>query len=864
MADQVPNIYKSQPPKPKAVMATGLPPAAAINGRGPDVEVSLSAYLQAAVTAHQAGRFEDAKAAYMAILKAHPDHADALQLLGVLLHQQGSSEAGRSYLERAVAVAPEHPAARNNLGGVLRALGHREAAETHYAAACKLAPDDIGALMNHGLVLFESERFDAAERTYRTALAREPGRTEAKRKLAQIALRLGRHGEAEAVCLDLLRLNPDNAEDLANLATAIHYQGRQEEARPLFEKALALSDEGSELRHNLTTFLHPRERTLEMRAAFRDALAKNPGMWLSEITIAVNLIERGEEQAGRELIEDVLAVHGERAGVWSDIGALLLSAGRVEEAKPYFYKAIKLDPTFYMAWSNLGGALLSSGRPAEAVPMYRRALRANPGFVSAHVSLTRALRDSREFDQAHLFGRAAMDMPGFGTEHLPAILQLLNALCDFDALDRLGDVWDVCDRFKIDNLPIVFLDLLVFARSHGDVQRLCGLVRKWAANAEGLAAQAPLTEPHLPSPDGRLRLGILSSDLRSHSVVRFLKPLLDGYDRSKIAIYCYAPIRYGSDPKQTEIRDGVDKFTYVNDMTLRDIAQTIRRDSVDILLELNGFTHGTRLGALAYKPAPVQMSWFGFPFTSGLKAIDYAILDQFVKPLDDSTMVEEPLVMPDAWICFGTFKDVPIDPTLPMERNGYVTFGTLNNSYKYDRETIALWAKVMAQVPNSRFLMVRPEASSTVLCRHIAQEFAKHGFGADRFFILDNWQQKRDHLDYYNEIDISLDTFPVTGGTTTCEATWMGVPVVSLVGDAFHQRVSYSVLMHCGLEELCVRTEDEFIARAVALVNDPAKLKAWRVGLREAMTQSPLCDEARFLYQFQEMLEQVAQLHKLR
>ncbi len=188
----------------------------------------------------------------------------------------------------------------------------------------------------------------------------------------------------------------------------------------------------------------------------------------------------------------------------------------------------------------------------------------------------------------------------------------------------------------------------------------------------------------------------------------------------------------------------------------------------------------------------------------------------------------------------------------------------MNNSYKFSREGIALWAKVMNQVPDSRFLFVRGQASSLNFCKNLAGEFAKHGVSADRIFLFDNHQENKNHLSYYNDIDITLDTFPLTGGTTTCEATWMGVPVVTLVGEYFHQRISYSDLMHCGLEELCTFTAEDYVNTALRIAGDRDQLLAYRHGLREVMKKSPLCDEERFVYQFQEMLEQVADLHGLR
>jgi predicted O-linked N-acetylglucosamine transferase (SPINDLY family) len=189
----------------------------------------------------------------------------------------------------------------------------------------------------------------------------------------------------------------------------------------------------------------------------------------------------------------------------------------------------------------------------------------------------------------------------------------------------------------------------------------------------------------------------------------------------------------------------------------------------------------------------------------------------------------------------------------------------LNNVYKYTPGMIANWAEVLKRVPNSRFMIIRPEVASLAVCKNLMEEFGKNGVGPDRLFFFNNHTgKKRNHLDFYNEIDLSLDTFPLTGGTTTCEAVWMGVPVVSLVGDLFHQRLSYSVLMQCGLEEFCTFDRESFIECAVEAANNPDHLRFLRQNLREVVRESPLCDGERFVYQFQEMLEAVADHHKLR
>lgn len=830
----------------------------------PQPAINPALTLHLGVAAHQAGRNDEAKAAYKKVLQAQPNNVDALQLLGVLVHQLGDSEAGLALLEKAVKLDPANAAARNNCGGVLRALGRIAEAEVQFAEALRSAPQDRGALFNHAVVLFDLGRVEEAAEACRLLLVEDPGHLDATRKLGQIELVRRHYESAEQKLRAVLAVEPDNTDDLTRLAIAVHYQGRLEESRTLMDRAVHLPGGSPELRQNLHTLFSSEGRDEAARERYREALRECPTLWASEASIAVNMIERGQAVAGQQVIDDIFAVHSDDPVVWSDIGALFVNAGRYDTAKPLFEQAIKLDPNFYAAYGNLGSAYLHQGHSEIAAKYYRQALQIYPGYVMAQVSLTRALRNMGDVDQAHLFGRGALDMPQLSNEEKPGLVQLFRMVCDFDSAERLGDHWELCDKLDITSLSALFLDLLVFTRSPEHLQRLYGLVRKWAAKVELLASDAPLTEPRPANTDGKIHLGLLSSDLRSHSVARFLLPLIEGYDRNRLAIHCYSPLRAETDAVQQKIKGAVDSFLYVDSMTTREIAQAIRADGVDVLLELNGFTQGSRLGAAAYKPAPVQISWLGYPFTSGLKAIDYVMMDRFVLPTDESLLVEQPLVMPDAWLCFGGFPDIPIDPVLPMERNGVVTFGTLNNPYKFDRELIALWAKVMNQVPNSRFLMVRPEASSLVLCGNLANEFAQHGISADRFLLLDNRKYARNHLDYYNDIDVSLDSFPVTGGTTTCEALWMGVPVVSLVGEAFHQRVSYSILMQAGLEELCVSTPEDYVTRAVALANDRKTLKAWRVGLRDRVMASPLCDEPRFLHQFQDMLEQVVKLHGLR
>ena len=600
------------------------------------------------------------------------------------------------------------------------------------------------------------------------------------------------------------------------------------------------------------------------RELVKRRLRKNPDLWGEALGLALDLENGGKVEDATNICRDIVEVSSDDSEALANTGAALLQLGESDAAHDCLTRAVELDPGQADAFNSLGVLYNRSNRHDLAADAFKKSLAARPQFIKPYVNVCFSLRQVAEWDQANIFADMALELPDYSPKHFPNFEQVYRAICDFEGLEKLGDVWENCEHIKTENLPAVFLNLLVYAEDTESTRHLRDLVLRWARHVEGCAAAAPLPVRAKGVSRAKLRVGILSSDLCTHSVARFLNPLMRHYDRERLEIYCYTPLRAAGDAVQNEFMEITDKFTFVEGMTEREIAAAIQADDVDILLELNGFTRGSQLGAVGYKPAPVQMLWFGYPFTSGLKAVDYLILDPFTVPEDESLLAEEAIVMPNNWICFGEFPEVEIAQGIPFDRHGRITFGTLNNPYKFTPKMIALWAEVMHRVPDSRFLLVRAQARSLNLRKNLSEEFAKHGVSADRLFYFDNKQENKNHLSYYNDIDISLDTFPLTGGTTTCEAMWMGVPVVTLVGDNYHQRLSRSVLMNCGLDELCVFTPEEFVDTAVALADDRDKLLAWRHGLREVMRQSPLCDGERFVHDFQTMLERVAEIHGLR
>jgi predicted O-linked N-acetylglucosamine transferase (SPINDLY family) len=281
-------------------------------------------------------------------------------------------------------------------------------------------------------------------------------------------------------------------------------------------------------------------------------------------------------------------------------------------------------------------------------------------------------------------------------------------------------------------------------------------------------------------------------------------------------------------------------FRWNPDISQRDAAQLIADDQLDILIELGGSTFMNKLEVMAYRPAPRQASWLGYPHSAGLSTIDYLVVDPYLVPDRPELMLEKPLMLPHAWYPLGSFHFRPepaanLEP--PVARNGFVTFGTANNPQKYTPQVVATWARVLRETPQSKFLFVRPEGASPSFRANLTAVFEAGGVAPDRILFE---PVRGAHLPHYNRIDITLDCFPQTGGTTTCESLWMGAPCVTLVGESVFERLSYSVLMNLGLGELCARTLDDFVAVAVQLAADPGRIADLRGDLRQRMQASPL------------------------
>jgi len=818
-------------------------------------------------TAHTALRnrdFEQSERIYREILEMHPKNPDALHGLGTRLLQLGKPDEAAAYLEQAVESGKVPGQFYVNLAVALEQSGRIAKALKILKRGVSQDRDNAFLHQSLGVFLFNRSRDREALRSLEKAAKIDPDLPRLQLMLGDIYIKDQRAEEALACYKNHLVQAPDDIRVTARVAFLLGGLGCHQEVLDLL---LPIHEKGSEdpdICNNIGSALILLGRLDEAEPYILQAYELDPGRWEFNANVAGIHMANERLDAAVELFENLKAQYPDNPQPATDLAHAYLRLSRVDEAEAELNAIVEAHPDHDPAWVALGVLHTSRVKYPDAAKAYRRALEANPINPHANGNLALVMKSLNDLDEAAFHARKAIHLSAYSPLHFANPFQVFHAVCDYDGIRELGDLRTLIDSVPPASLPGCIFDLMVHANDLDSARWAASVNRSWGETLEESAARNPLPPmPQWPKHD-KVRVGFLSSDLRDHSVGKHIAPLIQNFDRDRLEVYGYSAWDVGEDQVHQALGQLMNgELRTVANLPARQVAEIIRGDEIDILFELNGHTLGSRLDVIPYRAAPVQIEWLGFPFTTGLKDLDYFLLDKFVAPLDRSLMIEKPLMMPESWTTFGGFEEMPITETLPYDVNGYITFGSLNSPYKMTPETIAAWAQVMRAVPDSRLMIVRADVRSRVLCANIAAAFGKHGINAERLGFFDNRSQKIKHLDCYNFIDMTMDTFPVTGGTTTCDAMWMGVPVVTLAGPSYHQRISHALLSHVGLHELSTNSVDEFVQRSVDLAGDIESLRFLRQNLRPTLQQSYLCDGPRYAKHFCDVMENVAREHGL-
>ena len=673
--------------------------------------------------------------------------------------------------------------------------------------------------------------------------------------------RLGKLPEAQRCFRRALQLDPKLADAHNNLALVLQAGGQHEAAIAEYRAAIDLDPNQALFHHNLGSMYSVKSQLDQAEMSFKAALACDPNHIPSLVNMgALCMTQKRWEQARAWLLK-AHKLDPPNVNILNNLSGAFIQLRDFSGAADWARKAIDIDGNA-PAYANLAIALEELGKTDEAIEAYKVIVARQPSSGDARANLVRAMLAARQHSELYSYVVETEDRDRFAEtpQLIPDFVDLFQKHCDFE---RLRSIWPRFQSVLRSGLELGALRDSLLVLNYDDStpeEEIYSHHLQWgrqivsdkprpASLNVALSKRAPRT---------RLRVGYLSADFRNHSVGYFVRNLLAHHDKERYEIFCYANLRE-SDELTDSIARHADNFVKVRDVSDEQLADRIRRDEIDVLIDLSGHTKGTRTQILAWRLAPTQIMYLGYANTSGAPFLDYWITDRYAHAEEDVFHSERLLKMPESFICFGTFEERARRETTPAIKTGHIRFASFNNLAKLSQGTVRLWAQILKRVPNSTLRFKAVELAHVQTRSNLCAEFAKHDIDSARLEFLEYLSDRCAHLDSYNEIDIALDPFPYSGTTTSCEALWMGVPVLTLVGPFHRSRVSYSILKNCGIEDTVAYTQQQYVETAVELARHPNRLTELRGRAARAIRSSVLCDPIRFTRQFEQVLQNASE-----
>jgi predicted O-linked N-acetylglucosamine transferase (SPINDLY family) len=670
---------------------------------------------------------------------------------------------------------------------------------------------NIRKALNEGFESYQRGDINQAEDVCKNILKKKPNNADALHLLGMIYSQRSDYDLAIKYIQRALGIDPSFAEALNNLGNIFQKMNRFDEAISSYQKAVKLNPNLDQTYLNLGITLHDAGKIDDAVECYRRVIELKPDHFGAYNNLGLALQKMGKIDEAITCYQNALEINPQCAEALNNLGLLMKEAGYFDEAIANYQKALQIKSDYTDALNNLGTAWDVKGHLSQAISCYRKTIEIDPYYVHAYNNLGSALKDSGDLREAERYFRHALHIQ---SDYIAAQSNMLLTM-NYDS------------RYTAET---VFSEHIQFAERF----------------------EKPLTAdqvPHLnePAPDRRLRIGYVSPDFKRHSVSYFIEPVLLSHNHDNYEIYCYADVLVPDDVTR-RLHGYADNWLNIVGKSDKDVAALIRAHKIDILVDLAGHTAKNRMLAFARKPAPIQISWIGYPATTGLSVMDYKIVDHYTNPpgMTEHLYSENLIRMPKSFLCYLPERDNPDVVPLPALKSGYVTFGSFNTFAKVTPEIMGLWSNILKSVPGSCLLMKAKSLSDKSIRDFIIDLFKQKGIDSERIELL-GWEPLlKSHLETYSRIDIALDTFPYHGTTTTCEALYMGVPVITLEGNTHASRVGVSLLSNVDLVELIGSTREEYIARAVDLAHDLEKLQSLRQRLRDMMLQSPLTNRESF------------------
>ncbi len=787
------------------------------------------------------GRLDEACAGFEDGLARQSDDANWWHLLGRIRQEMGLVPEAIDVYRRAVAVIPHEPALHWTLGALLARQGDTEGATPALMAAWasaasrdrdafdfarflvqQNAPEEImtlsrlilardadhaGAGAMLGLMLFKAARVDEALVVLERAAGGPTQSAIALTHLGIVRRAAGQPDQALAALEKAHEIAPDAAPILVELGTTMLHRDRLDEAEVLLNRAIAVDPSSADAHHFLAEVLIGQKSYDEAEVLLEKANALSGGDTRILFTLSGLLIKRNRFRAAAKWLSDLLVMDPDSARAYSDLGVALAGVRQYEEARRQLERAIELEPRLLEPHINLSSVQFRLQLPTKAEKAARDALALDPRHPDALLSLANALQAQGRFE-----------------ESVPALRQVIEVAPQFDT------AWSN----------------LMFALNYAETSTPASLLAEHVRLGQRpeLAARRSRTAfTRDPRPGRRLRVGYLSPDFRNHVVGHFVQPVLRAHDGTAVELYLYFTGRE-ADPSTARFREMAAIWRELGDLPDDEAERVMLDDDLDIVVELAGHTGFNRLSLLARRVAPVQVTWLGYPSGTGIQTIDWRISDAIADPAPeaDAHHLERVYRMPDMFIVYAPSPEMPPVSATPSAATGHINFGVYNNYQKVSDEALRCWKEILDRVPGATLTMKTPTLGDEELQDRVRARLDAHGFARDRVRFLGPIAGFQAHLRTLEQVDIALDTFPYNGTTTTCESLWMGVPVITMLGDRHASRVSASLLSVIGHPELIAKDSADYVELAVSLAGDPERLARTRQELRPAMAASPLTD----------------------
>jgi protein O-GlcNAc transferase len=622
--------------------------------------------------------------------------------------------------------------------------------------------------------------------------------------------RAGNLQKAEFIYKNILIKRPNDVDALHLLGVLRHQLGDYDSAITYIRKAIEIDIGFAEGYNNLGNVIRDMGQIDEAEIYYQKALQIDPNFAIAYNNLGNIYTEKKLPDKAIFFLNKALQIDPNFAEALSNLGKVLDEIEHFDEAIACCQKAIQINPNYANAYYNLGTIFFNKGHLSEAISCYQEALRRKPLFAEAFNNLGNAFKDKGQQNEAEQCYKKALQLNNDHSAYSNLLLTM---------------------NYNLSYNPHrIYSEHVLFAKQF----------------AEPFHSEIfKRANDHISR--RRLKIGYVSPDFRKHSVAYFSEPVFINHNSDHFEVFCYSN-SLKHDEVTKRIQDHTDQWHNITGMSDKEVAGLIRKDQIDILVDLAGHTAQNRILVFAQKPAPIQVSWIGYPATTGLSTMDYKIVDNYTDPLGmtENFYTEQLIRMPESFLCYLPDSASPEVGALPSLTSSHVTFGSFNNFPKITPEVVRIWGEILKAIPDS-YLVLKAKSFSDEMTRDYAlQMFFREGIEGYRIKLYSWAPSTKEHLSLYNQIDIALDTFPFNGTTTTCEALWMGVPVITFAGAAHASRVGASLLSNVGLKELIACTQAEYIDIAVKLASDIKRVQTLREKLRGMMAHSPLTDDKRF------------------